>query len=164
MQSVVRTVAVYLVLLVLFRIAGKRALAQVTTFDFILLLIISEAIQNALVGDDYSMTNAFVVVVTLLGADFALAVSTQRWPRLEKVVDDVPLVIVNDGRIIEDRVRKSSISEHDILDAARISHGLERMDQIKYAILERTGGISIVPQRSSDHRPSSGAKKHAKVT
>ncbi|HEX5815203.1 MAG TPA: hypothetical protein VF010_07730, partial [Methylomirabilota bacterium] len=73
MESVLRALAIYAVLLVLFRITGKRSLGQITTFDFILLLIISEAIQNGLVGDSYSITNAFVLVTTLVLVDVGLS-------------------------------------------------------------------------------------------
>ncbi|HEX5499408.1 MAG TPA: hypothetical protein VFX03_09285, partial [Thermomicrobiales bacterium] len=69
MESIVRGAVVYIVVLVVFRINGKRSLAQITTFDFVLLLIIAEAIQQALIDVDYSMTNAFLIVLTLLGLD-----------------------------------------------------------------------------------------------
>lgn len=145
MDSVIRATGVYVLLLILFRLAGKRALAQITTFDLVLLLIISEAIQNALVVDDHSITNASIIVITLLGADLGLALLTTRWKWLDKLVDDVPLVLVIDGRPIPERLRRARVSESDILDAARQSRGVARMSQIRFAILERTGGISIIP-------------------
>ncbi len=145
MDSVIRAVTVYFALLVLFRLIGKRALAQITTFDFILLLIISEAIQNALIGNDYSLTTAGIVVSTLLVADVGMSLLTRRWPWLDKLVEDVPLILVENGVPFADRLKKSRVSESDILDAARQSRGLDRMSQIRFAILERTGGISIIP-------------------
>lgn len=158
MDTVIRSASVYVVLLVLFRLAGKRALAQITTFDLVLLLIVSEAIQNALVVDDHSVTNAVVVVVMLIGADMGLALLTQRYKWLEKLVDDVPLVLVVDGRPIPERLERARVSESDILDAARQSRGVGSMSQIRYAILERTGGISIIlqsPSAASTHSRSS---------
>ncbi len=148
MDSVLRGAIVYLVLLVLFRITGKRSLAQITTFDFVLLLIISEAIQQALLDDDSSMTNAFLVVLTLLGLNVAFSVLKQRWQAFDRLIDDVPLVIVEDGRPLRDRMDKARVDELDILQAARQQEGLERLDQIKYAVLERSGGISVVPKQA----------------
>ncbi|MEH2243844.1 DUF421 domain-containing protein [Nostoc sp.] len=147
MGAVLRAVAVYLFLFILFRLAGKRSLAQITTFDFILLLIISEATQNAMIGNDYSLTNGFLVIMTLVGIDIALSLCKQRSPQIEKFLDGVPLVIVEEGRPLKDRMAKARVDEDDILTAARELQGLERMDQIKYAVLERSGGISIIPKQ-----------------
>ena len=149
MDSILRGVAIYLFLLVLFRLAGKRTLSDVTTFDFVLLLIISEATQQALLGEDFSLTNAFLVILTLIGLDIAISLWQQRWPRLGKWIEGVPLVIVEDGRPLYERMQRSRISEEDVLTAARERQGLARMDQIRYAVLERSGGISIIPKQDS---------------
>ena len=78
MDSVLRASAVYFGLLIIMRLAGKRSLAQITTFDFVLLLIIGEATQNALLGQDFSMTNALIVIVTLVGIDIGLSLLKRR--------------------------------------------------------------------------------------
>lgn len=149
MDSVLRAASVYVILLVVMRIAGKRTLAQVTTFDFILLLIIGEATQQALLADDFSVTNAAIVIATLVLLDIVLSVLKQRSGRLDRVIDDSPVVIVDDGKLLWDRLNRARIDEQEILVAARELHGLERLDQIKYAVLERSGGISIVPKGQS---------------
>ena len=146
MDSVVRALAIYAILLIIFRISGKRSLAQITTFDFVLLLVIGEATQQALLGDDFSMTNAFIVIVTLLGLDIALSLLKQRSPKIERLLDDTPLIIVENGRALKERMDKARIDESDVLTAARELQGLERMDQIKYAVLERSGGVSVIPK------------------
>jgi uncharacterized membrane protein YcaP (DUF421 family) len=146
METVLRAAAIYLVLLIVFRVAGNRSLAQITAFDFVLLLIIGEATQQGLLGNDFSVTNALLVIVTLVGLDIALSLWKQRAPRLEKVIDGMPLVILENGRLLRERMDKERVDEDDILTAAREIHGLERLDQIKYAVLERSGGISIVPR------------------
>lgn len=146
MDSIIRALVVYLVLLVVFRIAGKRSLAQITTFDFILLLIIAEAIQPALTGEDNSMTNSLLLVLTLFVVDIGLSLLKQRSPALDKLIDDVPLILVVDGKPIEERMRNARVDEGDVLASARLTQGLERMEQIKYAVLEQSGGISIVPK------------------
>jgi uncharacterized membrane protein YcaP (DUF421 family) len=149
MDAVFRGIAIYFILLAFFRIAGKRSLAQITTFDFVLLLIVAETTQQALLGDDYSITNALVVIGALFFLDIVLALCKQRWPTLDKLLDGAPLLLVENGRLYKDRMDKSQVDEEDILHAARELQGLERMDQIKHAVLERSGGITIIPKRAS---------------
>jgi uncharacterized membrane protein YcaP (DUF421 family) len=146
MDSVIRPALVYLFLLLLLRLTGKRTLAQITTFDFVLLLIISEATQQALIGEDNSMINAAVVVGTLIGLNILMSLLKQRSRFMDRLLDGIPLVIVADGKPLKDRMDKSRVDEDDVLDAARETHGLERMDQIRHAILERDGKISIIPR------------------
>lgn len=146
MDSVLRALTIYVVLMLIFRVAGKRSLAQITTFDFVLLLVIGEATQQALLGDDFSLTNSAIVITTLVGLDIGLSLLQGRFPFLVPWLDDVPLVVVEEGRVLRQRMDKSRISEADILQAAREKQGLERMDQIKYAVLEKSGGISVIPK------------------
>lgn len=146
MDSILRALTVYVFLLVLFRIAGRRTLAEMTNFDFVLLLIISEATQNAMIGNDYSITNGVLVILTLIGVDIGLSVMKQRFPLMERYMDGMPLVIVDEGRPLKDLMDRARVDEQDILASARDKHGLERMEQIKYAVLERNGGISIIPK------------------
>lgn len=146
MDSVLRGIAVYVLLLVVFRIAGKRSLAQVTNFDFVLLLILAEATQQALLGEDYSITNAVLLIVTLLGIDIGLSLVKQRSAWAQKAIEGTPLVIVENGRLLRERMDKVRVDEADVMSAARQSHGLERLEQVKYAVLERNGVISVVPK------------------
>ena len=145
MDTVLRTVVVYVFVLVVFRISGKRSLSQITTFDFILLLIIGEATQQALVGNDFSIINAFVVIGTLVTLEICFSWMECRWPVLSRIVGSLPVVIVENGKLLEERVKQEGVTLAEILTAGRERHGLERLDQFKYAILERHGGISVVP-------------------
>jgi uncharacterized membrane protein YcaP (DUF421 family) len=145
-ESVVRAVCIYGVLLVLFRLTGNRSLGQISTFDFVLLLIISEAIQNAMVGNSYSLTNAFVLVITLVIIDVGLSLIKQRSHKVDKWLEGTPIVIVDHGRPLRDRMDRARVADDDVLTAARLLHGLERMDQVKYAVVERSGEISIIPR------------------
>jgi uncharacterized membrane protein YcaP (DUF421 family) len=112
----------------------------------VLLLIISEAIQNAMIGNDYSITNGILVILSLLGLDILLSTAKLRFPSFERWMDGLPLVLVDNGRPLKDLMRRARIDEQDILSSARC-RGLENMDQIKYAVLETNGGISIIPQK-----------------
>ena len=146
MDSVLRGIAVYVFLLVVFRFAGKRTLSEMTTFDFVLLLIVSEATQQALIDNDNSMTNSFLLILTLVGLNVGLSLLKQRSHQLEKWLEGTPVVVLEDGKPIKERMDKARVDEADILTAARELQGLERLDQIKYAVLERSGGISIIPK------------------
>ncbi|HWC03014.1 MAG TPA: YetF domain-containing protein [Methylomirabilota bacterium] len=151
MDSVVRAVLVYALLLGLFRSAGKRTLAHTTTFDLVLVLIISEAISTALGGDDYSLTNAAIIVVTLILLDIALSVVKRQSPRVEALIDGLPLVLFQDGRPRAEHMARERLDIDDILAAARERHGVTRVEDIEEAILERSGEISVILR----NRPSS---------
>ena len=146
MDAILRSFAIYFFLLLVFRISGKRSLSQITTFDFVLLLVIGEATQQALLGNDFSVTNAFLAITALVGMDIALSLLKQWQPRLDPILDSRPVVILENGKPLKDRLHKARVDESDILAKARELQGLERLDQIKYAVIERSGGITIIPK------------------
>ena len=146
MDSILRAVSVYIFLLVLFRIVGRRTLAEMTNFDLVLLLIISEATQNAMIGNDYSLTNGFLVILSLLGLDILLSLVKTHFPTFERWVDGLPLLLVDNGRPLRDVMKWARVDEADILSSARETQGLANMDQIQHAVLETNGGISIIPK------------------
>jgi uncharacterized membrane protein YcaP (DUF421 family) len=147
MDLAVRGIAVYLFLLLIFRISGKRSLRSATTFDFVLLLIVAETTQQALVGEDSSVTGAFVLIVVLVGTDIALSLLKRWLPRVDRLLEGQPLVVLRDGVPLKSRMHVERIDEEDILSAARESQGIDRLDDIKRAVLEKNGAISIVPRR-----------------
>jgi uncharacterized membrane protein YcaP (DUF421 family) len=149
MNIVIRVLAIYVFLLIVLRFAGKRSLAQMTMFDFVLLLILSETTQQALVGNDYSLTKAFLAILLLISAEIGLSILKHKVPAVQKWLDGTPTIIVQNGKMLKDRTNWSRIDEEDIMAAARESHGLEQMDQIKYAVLETSGTISIIPKPSA---------------
>ena len=147
MESVIRGLAVYAFLLLVFRLAGKRTLSETTNFELVLLLLISETTQQAMVGSDQSVTNAFLLILTLVGCTVTLAWFKQRFPACDRVVDDVPTIVVENGRAHKDRMMKLHVDEGDILESARELQAIENMDQIKYAIVERNGKITVIPKQ-----------------
>ncbi len=146
MDTIIRGVTIYAALLVVIRLSGRRTLGEMTSFDFVLLLIVAETTQQALLGDDFSLTNALVLIVTLFGLDIALAFLKQRFPAAERLIDGQPTVLVSRGRPNWRALDRSRVDLNDVLEAARQRHGLERLDQVKFAVLEVGGKISIVPQ------------------
>jgi uncharacterized membrane protein YcaP (DUF421 family) len=147
MDAVLRAAAIYLALLVVFRISGKRTLAQVTTFDFVLLLIISEATQQALLGEDFSITMALLVILTLVALDRLADFLGWRFPRVGRALDGTPVVLVERGKLLEDRMRLYHLDVEQVLQEARSSQGIGHLDEIDYAILERSGVISVIPKK-----------------
>ncbi|MFD2025723.1 DUF421 domain-containing protein [Promicromonospora aerolata] len=146
MDAVLRAVAMYAVLLLIFRLTGRRSMAQVTTFDFIILLIVGEATQQALLGEDFSVTQAALVIATLILLERLFDYVSWRLPRFKRVTEGLPVIVVENGRPLTDVMAKEQITIDDVLSAGRASQGLERLDQIKWAVLETSGGISIVPK------------------
>ncbi|RPE03527.1 DUF421 domain-containing protein [Candidatus Pantoea deserta] len=146
METVLRAASMYLLLMVVFKIAGRRTLMEMTSFDLILLLIISEATQQALLGDDFSVTGAGLTIVTLIVIDILFGMLKTHFPRVERLIDGTSLILVEEGKLLRQRAKRAGIDEEDILQSARSTQGLERLDQIKFAILEKTGKISIIPK------------------
>ena len=146
MDSVIRPLVVYIILLVIFRISGKRTMSNTTPVDMVLLLIISETVQEALIDDDHSVTNAVILVITLVMADVGISLLKLRSPKMEKILEGTPTIIVEDGKPLKDRMDRARIGEDDVLEAAREKQGLERMDQIKFAVLEKSGTITVIPK------------------
>ena len=149
MDSVIRGLVVYAFLLLVFRIAGKRTLAQTSSFELVLLLIISETVQEALIDDDHSVTNGFLLILTLVGTTIFLSWLKQCFPKADKWLEEEPLIILENGKPHKERLDKVRVDEREILSAARKLQGITQLDQIKYAILESNGEISIVPKKQN---------------
>jgi uncharacterized membrane protein YcaP (DUF421 family) len=146
MESVIRALCTYWFLLLVFRIAGKRSLADMSSFELVILLIISETTQEAMIDSDPSMTNAGIVIITLISAGVAMTALKERWPRFQTFVSGRPVLLIENGEIMHQRLKEARIGVDEIMVSARNNHGLERIADIKHAILEAGGGISIVPR------------------
>lgn len=145
MDVVLRAASLYFALMVLFRLAGRRSLAEITPFDLILLLVIGEATQEALLGDDHSFSNSLLAICTLVVLDVGLSMLKLRSKGTQRWLDGTPTLLVEYGRPLRARMVEARLQDEDILQAARQGQGLEHMEQIKYAILEPNGKISIIP-------------------
>lgn len=144
---VLRTCAIYGFLMLVFRLAGKRTLAQMTSFDLVLVMVIGDMTQQALIGSDDRLGTVVVVVGTFVVLDAALGWFKARSAAIDRIVDGLPIVVVDRGRPLRDRMSREGIDEMDILTAARERHGLTSLDDIEYAVLEASGGLSIIPRR-----------------
>jgi uncharacterized membrane protein YcaP (DUF421 family) len=145
METVIRGAAIYFILLVILRLSGRRTVAQMTPFDLVLLLVVSETTQQALLGDDFSITNAVVLMIVLFGIDIGLSFFKQWAPGAARYLDGAPTVLISDGAVDFRAFHRARVSLDDVLTAARQNQGLERLDQIKSAVLEADGAVSIIP-------------------
>jgi uncharacterized membrane protein YcaP (DUF421 family) len=163
MDSILSAFAIYVFLLVLFRVTGTRSLAEITTFDIVLILVVAEVVEGAIIHSDESLTNALLVVMTLVGVDVFLSIASMRSRWLDKLINDVPMLLIDRDQIMHDRMRQVRVSEDDILEQARAQHGVERLEQVKYAVLERDGSISIIPGQVGWAAPPPSASDDPRV-
>ena len=147
MESVIRGVLVYAILFLIFRIAGKRTLAQTSPFELVLLLIISETTQQAMVDSDHSVTNAILLITTLVGMSIALSVVKHYSKTASKWLDGVPVRVQRDGTWDREAADASRVDEEEVLTAARMTRGLRRLDEIDHAVVENDGKISVIPRK-----------------
>ena len=146
MDPILRAAAAYVFLIVLLRLAGRRTLGELTPFDFVVLLLVGDFMREPLVRDDPSFVRGSILCATLVGLDIVLAAVKTRSQRVGRWLEGVPVVLVRDGQPLLDVMRRARIGEEDVLAAARTHRGLERMAQIRLAVLERTGVISVIPE------------------
>lgn len=142
-EKIVRPVAVYFFLLAAFRISGKRELSQATLFDLLILLLISNVVQNAMIGEDNSVGGAAIGVVTLLLLSFVLNRLTTRSRRARKILEGAPTLLVYRGHIIDQSMKKENVSRNDLLTALR-EQGVASITEVRYAVLELDGQISVI--------------------
>jgi uncharacterized membrane protein YcaP (DUF421 family) len=149
MESILRGAATYLFVWLIFRISGKRSLSQATTFDAVLILILSETTQAALIDDDNSITNSVLLISVMLGIDVVLSCIKHRFHRVERIMDGTSVVLLDNRGLHKEAMDKERVDREEILTAARQLRGLANFDEIEYAVLEATGEITIVPKRGA---------------
>lgn len=147
METVIRVTIIYLALLLGLRILGKREFSKLSTMELVTLLLIPELFAQALVREDFSITNAFVAVATLFSLVFLTSLLAQKNEKIEGIIEGNPAVLVEHGRLIEENLNKERVTPGEVFSAMRKS-GLERLEQVKWAILEGDGKISVVPEES----------------
>jgi len=139
-----RTAAIYLVAPIGLRLAGKREIGQMTVFDLVVLLLIANAVQNATVGPDTSLIGGVLAAVVLLVLNTVLARLRLRWPRLRRLVEGSPTLLVLCGEVLANHLRREGLDQ-DTLEAALREHGVANVTDVEMAVLEIDGSISVVP-------------------
>ena len=143
MDIVLRAVVIFIFLLVLTRVIGRRELASLQPFDLILIIILGDAVQQGLTQDDYSLTGAFLAIGTIAVLQVLVSWISFRFPRARPVIEGTPIVVVQDGDIIERNARRERLSVDEIREAARMQ-GIAQLSQVKWAVLETNGKISFI--------------------
>jgi uncharacterized membrane protein YcaP (DUF421 family) len=145
LEIVARSTIVYFVILVGLRIGGKREIGQMTAFDLAVILLIANAVQNAMVGSDVSVTAGATAAAVLFAENYAVGFLRERWPWLRKLLEGEPTLLVQDGKYIEENMEREDIDE-EMVEMSMREHGIQDLGQVKLATLETDGSISVVPK------------------
>ncbi len=144
MAAVFRALFGYCFLVFMMRIAGRRPGKQITPFEFLMVFFMGGLTLTSMVADDHSFINAAVQILSVAAAHYAITALKLKSPRFGRIVDGTPLVLFEHGRWRTESMKAMRLTDEDVLAMVR-DQGLERLDQIDYAVLERNGEISIVP-------------------
>ena len=151
-ELIVRSVIVYAVLILLLRITGKRQVGQLAPFDLVLLLVLSNAVQNAMNGGDNSVIGGIISAVTLISLNFVVGYVTYRNKRLEVMLEGQPEVLIHNGKLFEKVMARAQLTHHE-LNAALRQEGCVSVADVHCAILENNGTITV------HQRPSAAPKE-----
>lgn len=145
-EFILRAVVVYAVVLGMVRLSGKRALGQVTPFDVLLIVLLGNAVQNALLGEDTSLGGGLLLAATLVSINYGVGWLSTRSRRVETLVEGEPILIARDGKVLDSVLRRELVTPAD-LDAAMRQQGCLSIDDVALAVLEINGHITIVPKK-----------------
>ncbi len=146
-EKIVRSAVVYLFILVAFRFTGKRQVGQLSLFDLVVLLIISNVVQNAVIGNDNSVGGGMIGAVTILALNWTVVELSYRFKPARRLLEGQPSLLIHNGKVLQENLRRERITMED-LQAALRRNGRESVDQVRFAVLEENGQISVVPKNS----------------
>ena len=161
LEKIFRAAAVYVFLLVAFRLTGKRQIGQLTPFDLVVLLVISNIVQNAMIGNDNSLTGGLIGALTILGVNYIVVGLTFRSKRLRRILEASPTLLIHNGRILRANLDRERVTLDDLQAALRRS-GVVDPTRVRFAVLEESGGISVV--RFPDGEEDRAGRDHPPVT
>jgi uncharacterized membrane protein YcaP (DUF421 family) len=141
-EFILRASIVYFILLVMIRVSGKRTMGQFTPFDMLLVVLLGNAVQNALLGKDTSIGGGLLLAATLIALNWIVGLVSARSPRVEAIIEGSPVLLARDGKVYRDVLRKELISRADF-DKALREAGCTEVDEIRSAVLETNGHITI---------------------
>ena len=144
-EKVLRSGVVYLFILLAFRFSGKRQVGQLTPFDLVVLLVISNVVQNSMIGNDNSIGGGLIGVVTILLLNYVVVEVSYRYKPFRRVMGGEPTLLVHNGKVLKERMRHERINMED-LDAALRKNGVASVEKVRAAVLEENGQISVIPK------------------
>ncbi|WP_395107307.1 DUF421 domain-containing protein [Actinomadura sp. SCN-SB] len=142
LDKILRTIVVYTLIVLLFRLTGKRGLSQLNTFDFVVIFLLSNVVQNAVIGPDDSLTGGLIGAVTLVAVSSLLDAVIARSPTAARVLEGAPTTVIADGRPLRRQIRRLSLRREDLDQAVRVQNG-ESVDQVAIGVLEPSGHLSV---------------------
>ncbi len=145
-EFLVRAGVVYLFLLILLRMTGKRQVGQMAPFDLVLLLVLSNAVQNSMNGGDNSLVGGLISAATLVGINWVVSWMTFRSKRLEQIIEGRPTILIHDGKIDQKEMSRAQMTQHE-LNAALRAYGVSEIEAVRFAILENNGHVTVVPRK-----------------
>ena len=148
MDLALRSIVVFFFVFVLMRIVGRRELSSLEPFDLILLVVLGDSVQQSLTQDDYSVTGAFIVVSTIALLQVFMSYLNFRVPRLRPLIDGEPIVIVQDGRVIEGNARRERLTLEDVAEAARLQQ-IASLEDVQWAVLETSGELTFIEKQKN---------------
>lgn len=148
-EFVLRAAVVYVVILVMVRVSGKRSVGQYTPFDLILVVLLGTAVQNSLIGEDVSLLGGLLLAATLIALNWLVGLATSRSRRMDRLVEGVPVVLARNGRVYQEALRRENIATSDFDEAMRQADCAKHED-IRLALLETDGKISIVTRQRDE--------------
>jgi uncharacterized membrane protein YcaP (DUF421 family) len=146
MDLAIRAVALFFFVYLLTRVTGRRELSSLEPFDLILLIVLGDAIQQGLTQDDYSVTGALIVVGAIASLQVLTSYLSFRLPWASRVLDGEPIVIVQDGRIIEENLRRERLTVDEVAEEAR-GQQIGSLDDVQWAVFEPSGKINFIPKQ-----------------
>ena len=149
MDIVARAAVMFFVLYVLLRIMGKRELGQLTPFELVVMIVLGDLIQQAVTHNDFSLTGAVLAVSTFAFLAIAMSWLTYLSPRAEKLLDGEPRVVIRNGKLLKENLRRVRMTQSEVESEMRLA-GIATMDQVAWAILEPQGKISFIKKDGSD--------------
>src|SRR5438270_10344526 len=144
-ELILRGIIVYVFLIVLLRLTGKRQVGQMAPFDLVLLLVLSNAVQNSMNGGDNSVLGGMITAVTLVGANWLVGLLTYRSKRIEALVEGRAEVLIRNGKLHEKALEGSNLTRHEMMCALREA-GCPSIETVQAAFLENDGTISVIPR------------------
>lgn len=150
-EKVIRPVLVYLFLVIAVRLAGRRQLAQLNSFDLVVLMMLANTVQNATIGNDNSMVGGLIGVSALLLVNYLVTRFLFRRPAIDRLLEGAPTTLIKNGKIIRENLAKETITEEELMEAVR-KQGFGSLGHVAEATLERGGVISVVPRTTAEDR------------
>src|SRR5437016_12965744 len=148
-EIILRSGIVYVFLIILLRLTGKRQVGQLAPFDLVLLLVLSNAVQNSMNGGDNSLVGGLISATTLVGVNYLVGIATYRSKKLEAIVEGGPQVLIHNGKLFEDVLAGAHLTHHE-LNAALRQAGCASVDDVRSAVLENSGAISVISKGKKD--------------